>query len=417
MLLSSSRQHTAGATTTKTFAEKAKILKARADKRAERAKARGVKAEEHHKAGNAHFRKGEFREAIAEYEVAIKVNGPTAKYFANMAAAWLKLEEYDAAEQCASRALFLDPKFTKARFRRGQARKGSLKIAAAGIDFATVLQQDPNVTEAKQALEEICVLVKERNDTYDPEECGPSLADPTIELESVSDSSDWNHEGNGFPCSYYNHDGCKPGIECDFSHGPDHKSVRDRLGRNVCVLFLLGYCFGRCAYSHDMTYLPSGRWWESERKRTEVRKITREDIVRENPANLPRFLASIDERIAWKPVHAAKVEEAHVWRNNVMKLEGLGETTDVTEYRNSMFREWEAIGGPERGLRGGLHGEAQLDNFEESEERSGNRGSTEDEVNPEEVCQCQREGIQGPWFGRWWFEDEDYEVCVDAVPR
>ncbi|KAF8261024.1 hypothetical protein EI94DRAFT_838861 [Lactarius quietus] len=322
MLLSSSRQHTAGATTSKTFAEKAKILKARADKRAERAKARGVKAEEHHKAGNAHFRKGELREAIAEYEVAIKVNGPTAKYFANMAAAWLKLEEYDAAEQCASRALFLDPKFTNARFRRGQARKGQ------------------------------------------PQDC----------------------------CGWY-------------------------CGRNVCVLFLLGYCFGRCAYSHDMTYLPSGQWWESERKRTEVRKITREDIVRENPANLPRFLASIDERIAWKPVHAAKVEEAQVLRNNVMKLEGLGETTDVTEYRDSMFREWEAIGGPERGLRGGLHGEAQLDNFEESEERSGNRGSTEDEVNPEEVCQCQREGIQGPWFGRWWFEDEDYEVCVDAVPR
>lgn len=42
--------------------------------------------------GNAHFLKGEYREAIAEFEVAIQVNGPTALYLSNMAAAWLKLK-------------------------------------------------------------------------------------------------------------------------------------------------------------------------------------------------------------------------------------------------------------------------------------------------------------------------------------
>jgi len=41
--------------------------------------------------GNAHFRKGEYREAIAEYEVAIQIH-PTAAYFSNLAVAWLKLE-------------------------------------------------------------------------------------------------------------------------------------------------------------------------------------------------------------------------------------------------------------------------------------------------------------------------------------
>ena len=44
---------------------------------------------------------------------------------------------YDFAEQCANRALNLDPQFTKARFRRGQARKGSLQLAAAGIGALT----------------------------------------------------------------------------------------------------------------------------------------------------------------------------------------------------------------------------------------------------------------------------------------
>lgn len=43
--------------------------------------------------GNAHFREGEYRKAIAEYEGAIKIHGPTPAYLSNMAAAWLKLEE------------------------------------------------------------------------------------------------------------------------------------------------------------------------------------------------------------------------------------------------------------------------------------------------------------------------------------
>ena len=65
----------------------------------------------------------------------------------------------------------------------------------------------------------------------DSEQRGPSINEPKAELESVSDSSDWHHEGNGFPCPYYNNDGCTRGVECEFSHAPDHtgKSVRDRL--------------------------------------------------------------------------------------------------------------------------------------------------------------------------------------------
>ena len=61
----------------------------------------------------------------------------------------------------------------------------------------------------------------------------PLLCDKKVELESASDSSDWNHDGNGIPCRFYNHDGCIRGTECRFSHAPDHKSVRDRL----CVIF------------------------------------------------------------------------------------------------------------------------------------------------------------------------------------
>jgi hypothetical protein len=40
---------------------------------------------------------------------------------------------YDAAERCADRALVLDPRFMRARYRRGLARKGNLELAKAGI--------------------------------------------------------------------------------------------------------------------------------------------------------------------------------------------------------------------------------------------------------------------------------------------
>ena len=40
---------------------------------------------------------------------------------------------YNAAEHFADRALVLDPCFTKARYRRGLARKGNLELARAAV--------------------------------------------------------------------------------------------------------------------------------------------------------------------------------------------------------------------------------------------------------------------------------------------
>ena len=156
----------------------------------------------------------------------------------------------------------------KARYRRGLARKGNLQLYAAlhgsftratcrvtpcraaktkcwhvHTDFGAVLEQDPDSTEARKALRETITIIGERDsDDSDDESIAfdptfPSLDETKAELESVSDSSDWNHEGNRIPCRFYNHDGCMRGNECRFSHAPDHKSVRDRL----CVLFLLTF--------------------------------------------------------------------------------------------------------------------------------------------------------------------------------
>ncbi|KAJ7494854.1 hypothetical protein B0H11DRAFT_920060 [Mycena galericulata] len=110
----------------------------------------------------------------------------------------------------------------------------------------------------------------------------PAIDADKLEVDSGSDTSDANHTGTGVPCLFYNHQGCARGTGCKFSHAPDEKSVRDGIGKNVCLYFLLGACkFGaKCIYSHEREYLPTTRgWWNDERKIEEVRG--RVEAVRE----------------------------------------------------------------------------------------------------------------------------------------
>ena len=53
--------------------------------------------------------------------------------------------------------------------------------------------------------------------------------DSALEIEDESDSEDFAHTGNGTPCKFYNHAGCRHGSRCRFKHAPDSKSVRDEL--------------------------------------------------------------------------------------------------------------------------------------------------------------------------------------------
>ncbi|KAH8978379.1 hypothetical protein EDB86DRAFT_942928 [Lactarius hatsudake] len=331
-----------------------------------------------------------------------------------MAAAWLKLEAYDIAEHCAQRALVLDPTFMKARYRRGLARKGSLQLYAAMLDFEALLEQDPDSIEAKKALDETLTLMNERDEdeesvAFDQE--FPSLSEKKAELESASDSSDWNHEGNRIPCRFYNHDGCMRSTGCRFSHAPDHKSVRDRLGRNVCMHFLLGDCkFGSsvCVYSHDKTYLPSGRWWDDEGKVVLLKQISMVPTSKENPAFMPYMCGLADNRLAWTSAHGVEMEEVYGhWRDQAM--DGFCNAADdglYATFRDTYNDSGRGRRGRGRGRggmhRGGWHG-LDLDDFEDSqEERMNNFGFTEDELQ-ELICQ----GVK-PW-------DDDAWDVLDAI--
>ena len=94
------------------------------------------------------------------------------------------------------------------------------------------LKHEPGSTKSKKALNKIFILLRERNKEDEPVElknCRSLLSKLKVEVESVSDSSDWKHGGNGLPCPYHNHDGHTRDVKCEFSHRPDHKHVRDRM--------------------------------------------------------------------------------------------------------------------------------------------------------------------------------------------
>ncbi|TFY79529.1 hypothetical protein EWM64_g4488 [Hericium alpestre] len=205
-----------------TEAQLAEALALRTAQRAKRASEKEKLAEEHKEKGNAKFKAQDYEGAVACYEEAMKVNGPRTAVLSNMALAYLKAEEYEAAEGAAQRALLHDPTFTKARYRRALARKGQDNILGAMLDIEVVLKQDPNLTEAKAVFRELNHLMDAPDyelDDVGSEDEYPDLDEPKVEIESASDSSDWNHEGNGIPCRYYNHNGCSKERDCmDFQH-------------------------------------------------------------------------------------------------------------------------------------------------------------------------------------------------------
>ena len=125
------------------------------------------------------------------------------------------------------------------------------------------------------------------------------------------------------------------------------------------------------------------------------------DIVKDLPGTLPKCFAGVDGRIAWKPNHEAKTEEAYVWKNSIIKLEGLGDLTHDMAYANFMTNVRDAMANwPSRGHHS---------SSEESEERSSNGGF---DVNPADVCQCEGPP-KGPWYGGY-FDDADNEFHVSV---
>nr|GEW21679.1 serine/threonine-protein phosphatase 5-like [Tanacetum cinerariifolium] len=65
---------------------------------------------------NEAFKGNKFNQAIDLYTKAIELNGENAVYWANRAFSHTKLEEYGSAIQDASKAVEIDPKYSKSYY-------------------------------------------------------------------------------------------------------------------------------------------------------------------------------------------------------------------------------------------------------------------------------------------------------------
>jgi hypothetical protein len=194
------------------------------------------------------------------------------------------------------------------------------------------------------------------------------------------------------------------------------------------MYFLFGNCkFGSsaCVYSHDKTYLPTGRWYEDEGKRLVLRHTSNSLHAEQHPAFMSFVFGLIDDRLAWAPAHGVEMEEVFGhWMTPAMDL--FREAVDIG-LASSVLKKSGIGGGSSKGKRGRRRGggskgrgkgnggtrQSQITQFDDEEdentwdpfiqERADNFGFTQDEVE-ELLCQ----GVK-PW-------DEDAWVSVLVWP-
>ncbi|KAJ7828461.1 hypothetical protein B0H14DRAFT_2812030 [Mycena olivaceomarginata] len=102
--------------------------------------------------GGKRWKESDYQGAAEYYRRATEEDGTVSTYFSNLAAAFLKLGRYQSAQIVAGKALHLEPRSFKARYRRAMARKGLNLIQAALVDIAGVLTANPSNSQARAEL-------------------------------------------------------------------------------------------------------------------------------------------------------------------------------------------------------------------------------------------------------------------------
>ncbi|KAJ3350761.1 RNA polymerase II-associated protein 3 [Allomyces javanicus] len=102
--------------------------------------------------GNVYFKKAKYAKAIQHYSRAIALDPTDAVFYLNRAAAYLKLDQNDQAEQDCDAALQRDPKSVKALFRRATARCATGNTAGAIADLERALVLEPTNKSVKDEL-------------------------------------------------------------------------------------------------------------------------------------------------------------------------------------------------------------------------------------------------------------------------
>ncbi|KAL3502844.1 hypothetical protein ACH5RR_037293 [Cinchona calisaya] len=143
------------------------------------------RAEELKVLANEAFKDHKFAQAIELYTQAIEVNSDNAVYWANRAFAHTKLEEYGSAILDATKAVEIDPKYSKGYYRRGAAYLAMGKFKEALKDFQQVKKLCPNDQDATKKLKDCEKAVMKLK-------FEEAISVPESQRRSVADSVDYH---------------------------------------------------------------------------------------------------------------------------------------------------------------------------------------------------------------------------------
>ncbi|KAI8010400.1 Serine/threonine-protein phosphatase 5 [Camellia lanceoleosa] len=144
-----------------------------------------LRAEEIKLLANEAFKAHKYSQAIDLYTQAIELHSENTVYWANCAIAYARLEEYGSAIQDASRAIEVDPKYSKGYYRRGAAHLAMGKFKEALKDFQQVKKICPNDLDATKKLKECEKAVMKLK-------FEEAIAVPESERRSIVDSIDFH---------------------------------------------------------------------------------------------------------------------------------------------------------------------------------------------------------------------------------
>lgn len=140
------------------------------------------KAQEAKERGNALFREGKFADAVKEYEDAIKRDPNSAPLRNNLAAALVKIMDFNGAKTQVEKSLDLDPTYVKAWAKKGDVEFFMKEYHKALESYQKGLSFDPESSLCKEGLRKTTMKINEANSSGpDAERQAHAMADPEIQ--------------------------------------------------------------------------------------------------------------------------------------------------------------------------------------------------------------------------------------------
>ncbi len=140
------------------------------------------KALEAKERGNDHFRAGRWKEAILEYEDAVKRDPQSAVYRNNLGSALAKVADFNGAKAAVDKALELDPRYVKAWAKKGDIEFFMKEYHRALDSYKAGLEVEANNQLCLEGLRKTSTKIQQSNSgEVDQERAAHAMADPDIQ--------------------------------------------------------------------------------------------------------------------------------------------------------------------------------------------------------------------------------------------